>query len=509
MVFVWDSYFETGIDVVDRQHRGLVDLINAAAPLLAAHPSGGSAAAHALVDRLFDYAGTHFKTEAGLMASHGLDAGYRASHDRIHAAFVDDIVTLRAQLGAAGDAEAGPTLMRFLTGWLTFHILDEDQRMARQIRLVEGGASPAEALAATQPSGADDRARRALVAALLDLYAVVGERNRALEQSNERLRHAGRQLAETNQQLEARVEARTAELREALSRMERTQGQLLQSEKMAAIGQLAAGVAHEINNPVGFVNSNIGTLKKYVGQLVDAIGALTPLLDAVDAAHPARQRAADALRRADIEFLRADIADLIDESAHGLERVKKIVQDLKDFSHVDQAEWQDADLNECLEATLNVARNEIKYKATVEKQFGDLPPVRCVASEINQVFMNILVNSAQAIEGMGVIRIATGAAGDRVWVEIEDNGKGIPPDVLGRIFEPFFTTKPVGKGTGLGLSISWDIVVKKHGGEITVRSQPGLGTCFRIELPKLPPAAGAAGPGQSITPARIEDRIGQ
>jgi hemerythrin-like metal-binding protein len=509
MVFIWDRYFETGIDIVDRQHRGLVDLINEAAPLLVSHPGGGGAAAQALADRLFDYAATHFKTEAALMKSRGLDAQYRAEHDRIHAAFVDDIVTLRAQLGTEGNAEAGPTLLRFLTGWLTFHILDEDQRMARQIRLIDGGATPADALAQSQPNGADDRARKALVSAMLDLYGVVGERNRALEESNEKLRQAGRQLAETNQLLEQRVEARTAELSEALHRMERTQSQLLQSEKMAAIGQLAAGVAHEINNPIGFVNSNIGTLRKYVAQLVDAIGALTPLLDAVDRDHPARQRAAEALRRADIDFLRADIADLIDESAHGLERVKKIVQDLKDFSHVDQSEWHDAEINECLEATLNVARNEIKYKASVEKQFGDLPLVRCVASEINQVFMNVLVNAAQAIDGMGVIRIATGTAGDRVWIEIEDNGKGIPPDVLGRIFEPFFTTKPVGKGTGLGLSISWDIVVKKHGGSITVRSQPGVGTCFRIELPLLPPAAAAGEGAQATSLARVEDRIGR
>jgi signal transduction histidine kinase len=264
--------------------------------------------------------------------------------------------------------------------------------------------------------------------------------------------------------------------------MEQTQGQLLQSEKMAAIGQLAAGVAHEINNPVGFVNSNLGSLRKYVEQLLDVIDAYDSVRGDIPDSDARRQRIEAARAAADIEYLRSDIVDLLDESSHGLSRVKKIVQDLKDFSHVDEVAWQHTDLNAGLESTLNVVWNEIKYKATVERHYGDLPLVPCVSSQINQVFMNLLVNAAQAIEGQGKITLSTGVA-EGAWVEIRDTGKGMTEEVQKRIFEPFFTTKPVGKGTGLGLSISWDIVVKKHGGKISVSSEPGKGTCFRIELP--------------------------
>ena len=483
MAFIWDNYFETGIAIVDQQHRGLVDLINEVGPMLTSKDNVARGRMEILIERLFDYAAMHFETEHGLMRSSGLVQTYQQSHEAVHAQFVDELIALRTQMGQNPAGDTGPTLLKFLTGWLTFHILDEDQRMARQIRLIEGGISPADALHQAQIAPPDDQARKALVTALLDLYAVVGERNRTLHATNEKLRAATQQLAETNQSLEQRVEIRTVELKEALRQMERTQSQLLQSEKMAAIGQLAAGVAHEINNPVGFVNSNMGTLKKYTGQLLEAIDALLPVLATLPESNPMRQQAEAVLKRADIRFLRDDVSDLISESTQGLDRVKKIVQDLKDFSHVDQAEWQEADINACLESTLNVARNEIKYKATIEKSLGELPLISCAASEINQVFMNLLVNAAQAIEGQGVIRIRSGTGAERVWVEIEDTGKGMPAEVMKRIFEPFFTTKPVGKGTGLGLSISWDIVVKKHGGQLTVRSEEGKGTCFRIELP--------------------------
>lgn len=483
MAFIWDYYFESGIAVMDQQHRGLVDIINEVGPLLTAKSELARGRLETLIEHLFDYATLHFKTEAGLMQSYGLIDSYKHNHEAAHACFVDDLITLRTQMSEDQAGETGPMLLKFLTGWLTFHILDEDQRMARQIKLIQQGVSPSQAFQDSKQVAQDDQARTALVVALLDLYSVVGERNRTLHAINEKLRSTTQQLVETNETLEQRVEHRTAELKAAQTQMERTQSQLLQSEKMAAIGQLAAGVAHEINNPVGFVNSNMGTLKKYVGQLLEAIDALIPSLVTLPENNPVRQRAESVLQHADIAFLRGDIGDLIDESTQGLDRVKKIVQDLKDFSHIDQAEWQETDINACLESTLNVARNEIKYKATVEKSLGDLPLITCAPSEVNQVLMNLLVNAAQSIEGQGVIRIRTGTSGDWVWIEIEDTGKGMSSTVMSRIFEPFFTTKPVGKGTGLGLSISWDIVVKKHGGKLSVCSEEGLGTCFRIELP--------------------------
>jgi len=292
------------------------------------------------------------------------------------------------------------------------------------------------------------------------------------------------QLGEAN----VRLEHDRKELEVLLAKVEDAQQQLLQSEKMAAIGQLAAGVAHEINNPVGFVNSNLGTLKTYINNLLQ-------LIEAYEAVEAGGDRSAlDAARQAaDLEFLREDLPSLLLESQDGLNRVTKIVQDLKDFSRVDQAEHQLANLNESLESTLNVVCNEIKYKAEVVRELGNIPQVECVPAQINQVFMNLLVNAAQAIEQRGTITLRSGAAGEQVWFEIADTGKGMSPEIQNRIFEPFYTTKPVGKGTGLGLSISYDIIVKKHGGHIEVNSEPGKGTTFRITLPlHMPEAAEAA-----------------
>jgi signal transduction histidine kinase len=185
---------------------------------------------------------------------------------------------------------------------------------------------------------------------------------------------------------------------------------------------------------------------------------------------------------ADLAFLRQDVTDLVRESMEGLKRVKDIVQALKDFSHVDEMEWQVADLHHGLDSTLNIVANEIKYKCTVDKQYGVLPPVECLASQMNQVFMNLLLNASQAIEERGTITIRTGAENGWVWIEIGDTGVGIAPEHLNRIFEPFFTTKPVGSGTGLGLSLSYGIV-NKHGGRIEVASEAGQGARFTVRLP--------------------------
>ena len=282
------------------------------------------------------------------------------------------------------------------------------------------------------------------------------------------------ELAEANSALEADRQ----ELETLLSKVDEAQQQLLQSEKMAAIGQLAAGVAHEINNPVGFVNSNLGTLKNYINRLL----ALLEAYEQAIAGGP-REALEAARREADLEFLREDLPALLSESQEGLVRVTKIVQDLKDFSRVDQAEQQLADLNSALQSTLNVVWNELKYKAEVTLELGELPEVECVPAQINQVFMNLLVNAAQAIEHHGRITVRSGLENGHVWFEVSDTGKGMSADVCKRIFEPFFTTKPIGKGTGLGLSISYDIVVKRHGGRFDVTSEPGQGTTFRLWLP--------------------------
>lgn len=278
------------------------------------------------------------------------------------------------------------------------------------------------------------------------------------------------------------------EQQQLITRLREAHDQLLQSEKMASIGQLAAGVAHEINNPIGFVNSNMSTLNRYVDTLLSVVHAYH---EAVAQAAPGTPLAAriDAINQeADLGFLKEDIGDLVRESLDGLTRVRDIVQSLRDFSHVGETDWDVADLHTGIESTLNIVANEIKYKAVVERRYGELPAVKCLASQLNQVFMNLLVNAAHAIRERGVITIATGVEGDWVWVAISDTGCGIPPQNMNRIFEPFFTTKPIGSGTGLGLSLSYSIV-NKHGGRIEVDSTPEVGTTFTVRLPIEPPAS--------------------
>jgi signal transduction histidine kinase len=289
-------------------------------------------------------------------------------------------------------------------------------------------------------------------------------------------------LVVENLRLHGAERTRQRELEAAYQTLAATQSQLLQSEKMASIGQLAAGVAHEINNPVGYVNSNLGTLQGYVNDLFRLLATYEkaePLLSA----DPALQTEIASLKQTlDLAFLREDTLNLVKESQEGLTRVKKIVQDLKEFSHVDRAEWQQADLHLGLDSTLNIVHNELKYKAEIIKDYGTLPPIECIPAQLNQVFMNILVNAAQAMDSRGAITIRTGMEDEGVYVEITDTGQGMPEEVKKRIFEPFFTTKPVGKGTGLGLSLSYSIV-QKHHGRIDVTSAPGRGTRFRVWVP--------------------------
>jgi len=279
---------------------------------------------------------------------------------------------------------------------------------------------------------------------------------------------------------EERLRQNLAELESAHGRLQEMSRQLLQSEKLASIGQLAAGVAHEINNPIGFVNSNLGTLRKYVDQLLgllDEYALLEPTIA------PEQQEHINAAKqRADLDFMREDLTLLIAQSMEGAARVRRIVQDLRDFSRPAESEWQTVDLHIGLESTLNVANNEIKYKAKVVREYGDLPLIECLPFQLNQVFLNLLVNAAQAIVEHGVITVRTYSEGDWVSIAVTDTGCGMSAEVRDHIFEPFFTTKPVGKGTGLGLSVAYGIV-EKHGGHIDVVSGPGQGSTFIVRLP--------------------------
>ncbi len=273
------------------------------------------------------------------------------------------------------------------------------------------------------------------------------------------------------------------ELKELNGKLSDARTKLIQSEKLASIGQLAAGVAHEINNPIGFIFSNFSTLEKYLQDLFQMLSAYEQAESELGSS-PVAARLRALYEELEIEYLKDDIPSLMNESRDGIQRVRKIVQDLKDFSRVDaRQEWEWVNLHNGLNSTLNIVNNEIKYKADVVREFGELPEVQCLPSEVNQVFMNLLVNAAHSITAeRGTITLRTGHEGAEVWVEVADNGCGIAPENLSRIFDPFFTTKPVGQGTGLGLSLSYGII-QKHAGRMEVSSQLGQGTRFRITLP--------------------------
>ena len=271
------------------------------------------------------------------------------------------------------------------------------------------------------------------------------------------------------------------ELAHAYRELKDTHSQLLQQEKMASIGQLAAGVAHEINNPMGFISSNLGSMGKYLERLEQFLELQSAALSEV-ASPELLEELGQARRKFKVDYMLADAKSLLAESQDGAQRVRGIVQNLKSFSRVDDAQASYVDINECLESTVTIAWNELKYKTTLIRDYGELPAVKCLPQQLNQVFLNLLVNAAHAIETRGEVTIGTRREGGEVAIAIRDTGCGIPDEIRGRIFEPFFTTKEVGKGTGLGLSISYDII-KKHNGSIEVESRPGEGTTFTVRLP--------------------------
>lgn len=287
------------------------------------------------------------------------------------------------------------------------------------------------------------------------------------------------------------LETKNLELQSTHEKLKLAQAQTIQQEKMASIGQLAAGVAHEINNPIGFISSNLGTLLEYQRDLFTLIDEFRGLLSTLGpmAKSLGSEGLEDQMTRirtieeeADLGFIMEDMPNLIEESREGTDRIKKIVMDLKDFAHPGKQELVYADLNSNLESTLNIAWNEIKYKAAVTKEYGEIPEVQCYPQQLNQVFMNLLVNAAQAIEEKGEITLKTSRENGVVRVQISDTGKGIAKEDVSRIFDPFFTTKELGKGTGLGLHVAYNIV-QKHKGKIFVDSTPGKGTIFTVEIP--------------------------
>jgi two-component system NtrC family sensor kinase len=308
-------------------------------------------------------------------------------------------------------------------------------------------------------------------------------------------------IEELSRGLEDKVRVRTEQLRAANEELQgayrdlqAAQAQLVQREKMASVGQLVAGVAHELNNPIGFVASNAATLEDFVGRLrrmLDVYGAAE--LPAAAAA-----RVAIARRELKVDYALRYLDSMVQGIREGAERTRRIVRDLRVFARGDDDVRQPVDLHEELESSLTLLGHLLKDRVVVERKYGELPAVECVRSQIDQVLLNILANAAQAIGGPGAIAIETRREEGWAVVAVRDTGPGIAPDAIGRVFDPFFTTKPVGEGTGLGLSISYEIV-KKHGGEIGVESRPGQGATFTVRLP-----LGQRAPGTTLAAGGLE-----
>jgi two-component system NtrC family sensor kinase len=276
---------------------------------------------------------------------------------------------------------------------------------------------------------------------------------------------------------EARYKALSAHLeervKEQVNTIESARRQLYQTEKLASVGQLAAGVAHEINNPIGFIRSNLSTAQSYVQKfqlLAEQIKSSSDLA------------LLGAWKNADLDFVLEDFPSLLQESVSGADRVARIVSDLKSFSSVDQAEEEIVDLNDNIRSACNVAASQINSRAELKLSLGELPRLRCKAGHLSQVFLNLLLNAAHAMKQRGEIHIQSGVENGQIVIRFIDTGCGIPPEILARIFDPFFTTNDVGAGTGLGLTVSRDIIVA-HGGSIDVSSEPDQGSTFTIHLP--------------------------
>lgn len=307
-------------------------------------------------------------------------------------------------------------------------------------------------------------------------------------------------LAVSYRLLESRVQERTRELSDALHQLKESESQLIQTEKMSSLGQMVAGIAHEINTPLAYVKNSLGSVAGKLPEVKKLVVETNKLLKLMEDGSPDPERlhakymsVHDLIHRFAEQQALAELGQLATDGLYGIEQISEIVLNLKNFSRLDRSKVSSFNINEGLDSALILAKHELKH-LTVKKQFGDIPAITCSPSQLNQVFLNLINNAAQAIEsGSGEIVITTRTEGaDHVAVEIADNGKGIPPEIMSKIFDPFFTTKAVGKGTGLGLSISYKII-EQHGGSISVDSTVGTGTRFTIVLPLTPPATAEIG----------------
>ena len=464
---MWSDRFLTGMSTVDVQHERLVGLINAFGELNARSVAVPRGELEVVVDELVRYSHTHFVDEEALMRAAGVDARFVTSHSHQHARFLRDVGQMRASnfLEAPQTAQV---LMRFLLHWLAFHILGIDMQLARQVERLQLGESAAAAYAAEVHEV--EGPAQLLMSALDDLLRVIATRNA--------------ELTEANRTLEARVVERTAELQTTIETLRSTQVKLVETEKLASVGQLASGLAHEINNPLAFISANLSALGEHTTTLlevVDAAQALEPQLP--EAARGDLRKAREA---SDLGFVREDLGHLLAETNAGVKRVQAIVRDLKDFSRVDGGALVEVELRSCVESTLKVVGANVREGVSFTTAFGPTPRLRCQAAQVNQALLALVVNAAQAVrargDGRGEVVVRTGVEGDCVFVEVKDRGVGMPPDVLARVYEPFFTTRAPGQGVGLGLTTAWNCA-QAHGGRIDAASEVGVGSTFRLVLP--------------------------
>jgi signal transduction histidine kinase len=408
------------------------------------------------------------------MQQAGLDARHVQAHIHSHQEFVAQVAEMR---GARDPARVVATLYGFVTSWLSFHILDTDHSMARQLEAIQAGQAPAAAYEAEAGAGGDP-ANQALVQAVRRLLGLLGDRNR--------------ELARLNTGLEQRVEARTQalnvvnlELRQTLDRLQDTQSRLVEADKMAAVGQLAAGVAHEINNPLGFVASNLNTLGTYADQLLGLAGASDRL---VQGALP-RSVWQQARARIDLDYIRKELPGLLAESEKGVDRVGEVVRALQAFADPCPV----AGTPTCIaalvdQAILNTATSRHAGVDVIREFAPELPLLPVNPTLLETALRALLENAAWALgNSSGAITVCLEPRGQAFCIEVRDTGCGMDEAVRSRVFDPFFTTRPVGQGQGLGLSVTYRIV-RQHGGRIDVVSTPGLGSAFTIRLP----LAGAA-----------------
>lgn len=464
---VWSNRFITGIGLVDEQHQRLVELINTFGELTARTAEVPRAELEAVADELIRYAHRHFVDEEAHMRTAGIDARFFTTHAAEHARFLRDVGQMRTS-GILAEPNTSGVLLRFLLHWLAFHILGTDMQMARQLKRLERGEAATDAYAAEVKDV--EGPAQLLLAALDDLLRVIALRNEA--------------LMAANASLEARVAQRTAELQRTVDELRSTQVKLVETEKLASVGQLASGLAHEINNPMAFIRANVNALGEHAEALLGVVEAVDAQAAALPG--PVRQALAEAKDDADVAFIKDDLPTLLKETTSGITRVQAIVRDLKDFSHVDAERLVDVDLQTCVEATLKVINPKNRVGVTFTTVFGKVPRVRCQAAQLNQALLGLVLNAAQAVQdtpgGVGRVEVRTAVEGEHAVIEVSDTGVGMTPEVQARAFEPFFTTRPPGQGVGLGLTTAYSCA-KAHGGTLEARSRLGLGSTFRLVLP--------------------------